>query len=120
VLCGEGGEAKVCRPPAPPPPGACRFYTRQIVAALQYLHQGLLVVHRDLKPENVLLDEAGNVKLTDFGTAKVQAFNVFTPRCRACEKAAMAGWVAVAPPHACRERLRAPQRGSGDCCTVVV
>ncbi len=42
----------------------------QICEALQYAHdQG--VVHRDIKPENVLLDRNGNVKVADFGLARL-------------------------------------------------
>lgn len=48
-----------------------RWYAAQLVTALQYLHEGKGVIHRDLKPENVLLDDAGKVKITDFGSATV-------------------------------------------------
>jgi tRNA A-37 threonylcarbamoyl transferase component Bud32 len=42
----------------------------QICQALQYAHdQG--VVHRDIKPENILLDKKGQVRIADFGLAKL-------------------------------------------------
>ncbi|MBC8874309.1 MAG: serine/threonine protein kinase [Planctomycetes bacterium] len=42
----------------------------QICDALQFAHdQG--IVHRDIKPENILIDLQGNVKIADFGLAKL-------------------------------------------------
>jgi serine/threonine protein kinase len=43
-----------------------RFYFKQLVEGVSYCH-GLGVCHRDLKPENLLLDEQGNLKISDFG-----------------------------------------------------
>jgi serine/threonine protein kinase len=42
----------------------------RICEALQYAHQQG-VVHRDIKPENLLLDKRGQVKIADFGIAKI-------------------------------------------------
>lgn len=42
----------------------------QVLDALQAAHQSL-VVHLDIKPSNILVDRSGNVRLIDFGTAKL-------------------------------------------------
>ncbi|XP_051825020.1 ribosomal protein S6 kinase alpha-6 isoform X2 [Antechinus flavipes] len=46
-----------------------KFYLAELALALDHLHS-LGIVYRDLKPENILLDEAGHIKLTDFGLSK--------------------------------------------------
>ncbi|KAG5859036.1 protein kinase domain-containing protein [Encephalitozoon hellem] len=47
-----------------------RFFTRQILEGLKFLH-GVGVVHRDLKPSNILLMRNGDLKIADFGLARV-------------------------------------------------
>ncbi|CAL9119714.1 unnamed protein product [Musa textilis] len=43
-----------------------RKYFQQLISAIDFCHSRG-VYHRDLKPENLLLDENGNLKVSDFG-----------------------------------------------------
>ncbi|GAB2300219.1 CBL-interacting serine/threonine-protein kinase 6 [Dionaea muscipula] len=43
-----------------------RAYFSQLISAVDFCHSRG-VYHRDLKPENLLLDDEGNLKVTDFG-----------------------------------------------------
>ncbi|KAJ2557148.1 hypothetical protein EV175_001519 [Coemansia sp. RSA 1933] len=52
---------------------AARFYSAEILLALEDLHK-IGYIHRDCKPQNTLLDERGHVKLADFGScARIDA-----------------------------------------------
>ncbi|XP_077240244.1 serine/threonine-protein kinase 12-like isoform X1 [Tasmannia lanceolata] len=48
-------------------------YALDIARGMNYLHQHKphAIIHRDLTPRNVLQDEAGRLKVTDFGLSKI-------------------------------------------------
>lgn len=47
-----------------------KFYVGQMILALEYLHANH-IVHRDIRPESFIVDQSGNLTLTEFGNAKI-------------------------------------------------
>ena len=58
-----------CRDRALPPRQRIALFL-QVARAISYAH-AMLVLHRDLKPSNILVGEGGEVRVLDFGIAKI-------------------------------------------------
>ena len=48
-----------------------QYFTYQIMRGLKYIHSAG-VIHRDLKPSNILINENCDLKICDFGLARLQ------------------------------------------------
>jgi serine/threonine-protein kinase len=72
---------------------------RAVCEAVQYAHRNL-IVHRDLKPSNIFVTDAGEVKLLDFGIARLIRDE------SADETLTLAGPQVLTPRYAAPEQLR--------------
>ena len=50
---------------------------KQLISAIEHAHD-YQIVHRDIKPQNILVDQSGNVKITDFGIATTLSATSYT------------------------------------------
>lgn len=76
----EGGTLReLLRERGPMPPHAAAAVAAPVLGALAVAHRAGLV-HRDVKPENVLISEAGEVKIADFGLVRAVAAATTTSR----------------------------------------
>jgi serine/threonine protein kinase/Tfp pilus assembly protein PilF len=51
-------------------PDEIATWTRQLCAALDYAHNQAKVIHCDLKPANLMVNQRGDLKVSDFGIAR--------------------------------------------------
>lgn len=72
----------------------CQFFLYQILRGMKYVHSAQ-VIHRDLKPRNLLVNSNCDLKICDFGLARV----------RFSDKA----WVCPMTEYVCTRWYRAPE-----------
>lgn len=63
--------ASVLKSPQPLSDDHCQFFFYQILRGLKYIHSAD-VVHRDLKPRNLLVNSNCDLKICDYGLARVK------------------------------------------------
>ena len=63
--------SRVIRSTQPLSPLHVQYFTEQLLDGLAYLHECCNCMHRDLKPANLLVNESCELRITDFGLARV-------------------------------------------------
>lgn len=58
-------------------PTAAAQITLRILSAIQHAHQNG-IIHRDIKPQNILVNEEGQIKVADFGIARIADSSTLT------------------------------------------
>ncbi|KAJ1565425.1 hypothetical protein HK096_002849, partial [Nowakowskiella sp. JEL0078] len=71
-LCDKGNlmDVSINKMTTPFSEDASRYYFRQLVLGIEYLHEHE-IVHRDIKPDNLLIDENNILKIVDFGVSEI-------------------------------------------------
>eukprot|EP00438_Fugacium_kawagutii_P035142 Skav218782 [mRNA] locus=scaffold1372:454950:455843:- [translate_table: standard] len=66
--------ASILKSPQPLSDEHCKFFTYQILRGLKYVHTAG-VMHRDLKPRNLLVNSNCDLKICDYGLARLVTHN---------------------------------------------
>lgn len=86
--------ASTLRSPQPLSDDHCQFFLYQILRGMKYVHSAQ-VIHRDLKPRNILVNSNCDLKICDFGLARVR----FSDK----------EWVCPMTEYVCTRWYRAPE-----------
>jgi len=66
--------ASILKSPQPISDDHCQFFLYQILRGMKYIHSAE-VIHRDLKPRNLLVNSNCDLKICDYGLARVKFAN---------------------------------------------
>ncbi len=106
----EGTPLNLLIPPEGLRPELVARYGAQIAAALAHAHDRG-IIHRDIKPANVVINPSGQVKVLDFGLAKLSGDLEFADPAHSTESAIDGAAIAGTLPYIAPEILRGEVAG---------